>query len=376
MANGMPLRFVFASDSFKGTLSSADTARLLEVAARRAHPGCSCVFVPMADGGEGTVDALVSACGGTYRDLVVSDPVGRSVTAHYGLLGEGRAVIEMAAASGLPLVDKGERDPRRTSTFGTGQLLLDALDAGCADVTLAIGGSATNDGGMGCLRALGVRFLDAEGIELRGVGADLARVTEIDASGLDRRVGRIRLRVMCDVDNPLCGPCGATRVFAPQKGASPQVVEELEWGMRNYARRLEACSDRAVDVPGAGAAGGLGAACLALLGARLVSGVDAVLELVGLDRLLEGASLCVTGEGRYDGQTARGKVVSGVAAACARAHVPCVALVGSRDPQAELVPGLSGIEVSAPEGMPLPEALARSRELYAAAARRLFELWP
>ena len=367
-------RFVFASDSLKGTLSSAEAARLLEAAAGRHFPGCECVRVPMADGGEGTVAALVEACGGELRRARVSDPLGRPVDAAYGLLPGGRAVIEMAAASGLPLLAPGEKNPLLTSTYGTGELVRAALDAGARDVTLAIGGSATNDGGMGCMSALGARFLDAGGRELSGRGADLALVARLDLSGLDARVRDTAFHLMCDVDSPLTGPDGASVVFGPQKGASPDEVAELDAGMRRYARVLEETFGRDFDVPGAGAAGGLGAAAMAFLGARAESGVGRVLELTGFSTTLAGADLCVTGEGHADAQTARGKVVAGVAAACERAGVPCVAVVGGMDANAARVPGLAAIVPAAIDPMPLEEALARASELYELAAERLFSL--
>ncbi len=367
-------RFVFASDSLKGTLSSADAARLLGGAAERHFPGCSWVAVPMADGGEGTVDALLAACGGEKIGALVADPLGRPVEASYALLPGGRAVIETAAASGLTLLAPAERDPRATSTYGTGQLVLDALGHGARDVTVALGGSATNDGGMGLARALGARLLDAAGSELSGVGADLARVSRVDLSGLSPLVAGARFHTMCDVDSPLVGPEGASLVFGPQKGASPEVAHGLDDAMRNWARVLAETFGRGFDVPGAGAAGGLGAACLAFLGAEPVSGVARVLDLVGFDALLAGADLCVTGEGHADAQTTHGKVVSGVAAACARAGVPCVAVVGGMSADAAAMPGVAAVLPTAIDAMPLEEALARAEELYALAAERLFSL--
>ena len=367
-------RFVLATDSLKGTLSSAGAARLLEAAARRHFPDCSCAVVPMADGGEGTVDALLAACGGEKIRALASDPLGRPVEASYALLPGNRAVIEMAAASGLTLLAPGERDPLATSTYGTGQLVLDALGRGARDVTVTLGGSATNDGGMGLARALGARLLDATGNELDGRGADLARVSRVDLSGLTPLVAGARFRTMCDVDNPLVGPEGASLVFGPQKGASPETARELDDAMRNWAGVLEDTFGRGFDVPGAGAAGGLGAACLAFLGAEPISGVSRVLELVGFDALLAEADLCVTGEGHADAQTARGKVVSGVAAACARAGVPCVAVVGGMSADAAGVPGLAAMVPAAIDAMPLEEALARAEELYELATERLFSL--
>ncbi len=367
-------RFVFASDSLKGTLSSLDAARLLGEAAERHFPGCSWASVPVADGGEGTLDAILAACGGERVLAIAEDPLGRPIEAAYALLPDGRAVIETAAASGLTLLAPSERDPLATSTYGTGQLVRDALKRGARDVTVALGGSATNDGGMGLARALGARLLDEKGGELAGRGADLARVADVDLSGLCPLAAEARFTMMCDVDNPLVGPEGASAVFGPQKGASPEDVLALDDGMRRWASVLERAFGESFDVPGAGAAGGLGAACLAFLGARAVGGVERVLELVGFDELLEGADLCVTGEGHADAQTLRGKVVSGVAAACERASVPCVAVVGGMSAGAERVPGLAAMLPTAIDAMPLDEALGRAEELYALAAERLFSL--
>lgn len=367
-------RFVFASDSLKGTLSSLDAARLLAEAAERHFPGCSWTSVPVADGGEGTVDALLAACGGEKVRVRAEDPLGRPIEAAYALLPGGRAVIETAAASGLTLLGLDERDPLATSTYGTGQLVRDALEHGARDVTVALGGSATNDGGMGLARALGARLLDERGRELAGRGADLERVSALDLSDLSPLVAEARFTMMCDVDNPLVGPEGASAVFGPQKGASPEVVRRLDAGMRRWADVLEETFGQSFDVPGTGAAGGLGAACLAFLGAKAVGGVDRVLELVGFDSLLERADLCVTGEGHADAQTARGKVVTGVAAACERAGVPCVAVVGGMSANAAGLPGLAALVPTAIDAMPLDVALERAEELYALAAERLFSL--
>lgn len=341
--------FLFASDSLKGTLSSAQTAELLGAAARRHFPGCRTRAVPMADGGEGTAQALALAQGGRMVRAAAHDALGRPVAATYALLPHGRAEIEMAAAAGLPLVAPAERD-----------------------VTIALGGSATNDGGMGCMRALGFRLLGAGREELAGRGGDLALVRAIDCSHADARLSRTSFTVMCDVDNPLLGPDGAARTFAPQKGADASCVRRLERGMENYARVLERTFGEGFDVPGAGAAGGMGAGCLAFLGAHAEPGVERVLSLVGFDRLLQDADLVVTGEGRLDAQTARGKVVAGVAAACARAGVPCVAVVGSVEPGATPPAGVTATFPTTSGPMTLDYALAHATELYAQTAERLF----
>ncbi len=254
--------------------------------------------------------------------------------------------------------------------------MLHALRDGATEVTLAIGGSATNDGGMGAMRALGVRFLDAAGGELRGTGADLGRVASIDLSGLDPLVSHAHFRLLCDVDNPLLGPCGATRVFAPQKGASPQQVEALEQGMASYARVLERTLGRAADQPGDGAAGGLGAAVRLFLGATSVPGIDWVLDVVGLDQALHGADLCITGEGHADEQSLHGKVVSGVVARCKRAGVPCVAIVGGMDPGALGLANL-GVDALVPTVIDcgdITDALSHAERNYRLAAARVFSL--
>ena len=369
------MRLVFATDSLKGTISSIEAAQMLDAAARKRFPGCETHGVPMADGGEGTAEALVAACGGELVSWVVEGPLGEPVTARAGILADGRAVLEMAEAAGLTLVPEERRNPLASSTRGVGELVLRLLDAGCRDVTLTLGGSATNDGGMGMAAALGARFLDAEGNELHGMASDLGRVCSVDLSGLDGRLASCRFFALCDVDNPLVGPHGATATFGPQKGVTASQVEVLDKAMGSYASRVaEAIGRDDSSHPGAGAAGGLGFACRAFLGAELVSGIERVIRLTGLDELLEGADACVTGEGRLDAQTARGKVVAGVARACARHGVPCVALVGSADPAAGSLEGLTAVVESSPRGMQLSEALSRARELYLDAADRTMDL--
>lgn len=370
------MRFVFASDSLKGTISSARAAAILEEEAARAFPNVACTRLAVADGGEGTVDAVVASLGGALIEATVSDPLGRPVEATYGMLPGNRAIIEMAAASGLPLLTHAERNPLLTSTYGTGQLVLHALSNGATEVTIAIGGSATNDGGMGAMRALGVRFLDSAKGELEGTGADLARVSSIDTSGLDPLVSHARFRLLCDVDNPLLGPRGATRVFAPQKGANPQQIEELEHGMASFARVLERTLGHSADQPGDGAAGGLGAAIRLFLGATSVPGIDWVLDVVGLDQALLGADLCITGEGHADAQSAHGKVVSGVASRCKRLGVPCIAIVGGMDPGALDLMDL-GVDALVPTVIDcgdVADALSHAERNYRLAAARVFSL--
>ncbi len=369
------MNFLFASDSFKGSLSSAKIGELLTKAAKEVFPGCGCTAVPMADGGEGTVEAVIAAVGGTWVPVRVIGPLGEPVEAGYGLLPGGGAIIEMASASGLVLVPPALRDPRNTSTYGTGQLIAKALADGCTELTIAIGGSATNDGGMGCAKALGVRFLDAEGKELDGKGSDLAKVRRIDASGLLPAAKSAKFIVMSDVDNPLLGPDGATFTFGPQKGAVPEIRDELEAGMENYAAVLKRDLEADTGFPGAGAAGGLGAALNIFLNAHMRSGSDAVLDLIGFDALLAEADTVITGEGRIDWQSAHGKVVSGVGKRCRKAGVPCIAIVGGMGDKAEEMLSLVDSIIPAVQGpCTLEYAMEHAEELYADAALRTFRL--
>ncbi|MBR3719257.1 MAG: glycerate kinase [Firmicutes bacterium] len=369
------MNFVFASDSFKGSLSSLKIGELLTQAAKDVFPGCRCTAVPMADGGEGTAEAVILATGGKWVPVEVSGPLGEPVKAGYGLLPGGSAIIEMASASGLVLVPPEKRDPRNTSTAGTGELIAAALKAGCTELTIAIGGSATNDGGMGCARALGVRFLDASGRELEGKGGDLAKVASIDASGLLPAAKEAHFTVMSDVDNPLLGPDGATFTFGPQKGAVPEIRGELEAGMENYAAILKRDLGADTDFPGAGAAGGLGAGLKIFLNAEMRSGSDAVLDLIGFDALLKDADLVVTGEGRIDWQSAHGKVVSGVGKRCKKAGVPCIAIVGGMGDKAEEMLSLVDSIIPTVQGpCTLEYAMEHAEELYASAAGRVMRM--
>lgn len=325
------MRVVVAPDSFKGSLDAAAACAALAEGVRRASPDAEVVRVPMSDGGEGTVDCLLGALGGTEVWLECADPLGRPVRARYGLSGDGRsAVVELAAASGLPLVAEDERDPLRADTAGTGALIADAVRRGAREVLVCLGGSATSDGGAGLLRALGVRFVDADGVELPPGGGPLARLADIDDSGVPEAVRRTRLRVACDVTNPMVGPNGAAAVFGPQKGATPEQVRELDAALTRFADVIAArFGVRVHDLPGAGAAGGACGGLVGVLGAEPAPGGDLVADLVGLDAAVAGADLVITGEGRLDAQSAAGKVVSVVAERAARACAPVVALAGA-----------------------------------------------
>ena len=371
------MKFLFASDSFKGTLSSKRTAALLAQAASEIFPGCEYSSIEVADGGEGTTDAVLSAVNGEKIAVSVHGPLWEEISAYYGKLDDRRAVMEMAAASGLPLVPSEQRDPRKTTSYGTGEMIADALGKGFRDISIAIGGSATNDGGIGCMRALGVRFLDENGQELSGCGADLAEIRSIDVSGLDPRVKECKFTVMCDVTNPLCGEKGATHTFGKQKGGTPEILEELEKGMCNYRDILKNQFGVNMDeVPGAGAAGGLGAALMVFLNGTLKLGIETVLDLVEFDRKLEGVSLVVTGEGSTDWQSVFGKVMQGVGVHCRKAGIPAVAVVGSMGKGAEDIfdYGIESILTTVNAVMPLDEALGRAEELYLQAARRMFRM--
>lgn len=371
------MKFVFASDSFKGSLSSEKINDILTAVARRHFPNCDVSAVLTADGGEGTVDAVLAGTGGERVRVSVCDPLGRVIDAHYGKISEERAIIEMAAASGLPLLSENERNPLLTSTFGTGELIAHALDHGATDVTVAIGGSATNDGGMGALCALGVRFLDADGNSLSGIGTDLEKVADIDISQIHPKLKSARFTVMCDVNNPLVGERGATFVFGPQKGATPEIAAQLEAGMKNYASVIERVLGISVaNIAGAGAAGGLGAALLAFLGATMKSGIETLLDLIAFDSLLCDADFVITGEGRMDGQSACGKVACGVGLRAKAAGVPAFAIVGGIGQGAEAIYdcGICSILPTVNAPMPLSDAIARAEELYESAADRLFRI--
>ena len=369
------MRFLFASDSFKGTLSSEQTVELLAKAAREVFGDIEYSGVPVADGGEGTTDAVVAAENGEWLEAAVCGPLMEKITARYGRLDDRRAVIEMAAASGLPLVPMEKRNPLYTTSYGTGELIRHALDQGFTDISIAIGGSATNDGGMGCARALGVRFLDRNGRELEGRGKDLEKVAVIDVSDLDRRAASAKITVMCDVTNPLCGENGATYTFGAQKGATPEIQARLEAGMVNYRDVIRRQFGIDPDsIQGAGAAGGLGTALMVFLGGEMRSGIETVLDLIDFDARLDGADLVVTGEGRTDWQSCFGKVMQGVGERAAKKGVVAVGLSGSlgRDAAQIFNHGIASLMTTVDAPMPLEEALSRAQELYYLGAVRMF----
>ena len=324
-------KIVVASDSFKGSLTSLDVAQNVEKAIREVYPLCDVLKVNVADGGEGTMEALLQTLGGVRVSLVVKDPLGREIEATYVILNDGiTAVVEMSAASGLPLLKSDERNPLKTSTYGTGQLICDALDRGCRKILVGIGGSATNDAGMGVLQALGFRFLDAQGNQLQPVGENLQLVSSIDSTGRHPDLDKTEFVVACDVKAPLYGRNGAAYVFAPQKGADQKMVEMLDAGLRHFSEVSSAmagydCSQ----MQGTGAAGGLGYAFRQYLDARLERGIEMVLDAIGFDDIISGADLVITGEGRVDSQTLTGKTPFGVAQHAHRQRIPVVVIGGS-----------------------------------------------
>lgn len=325
------MRIVVAPDSYKGSVSAARVAQAMRRGIHQVFPGAEVCLVPIADGGEGTVEALVDATGGQLRQAQVTGPLGDPVSAQWGILGDGStAVIEMASASGLPLLPHDRRDPRLTTTYGTGELIQTALDAGLRRIIIGLGGSATNDGGVGMARALGAKFFGECNEVLPEGGAALAQLSYIDLDEFDVRLRETEIIVACDVDNPLCGPRGASAVFGPQKGASAQVVAELDAALARFAACASATTGRHVaDYPGAGAAGGLGAGLLFFTAAKLSPGVDIILDAVDFETLVDGADFVITGEGQTDYQTAFGKAPVGVAKLAKRFKVPVFCLSGS-----------------------------------------------
>ncbi len=369
------MRVLVAPQEFKGSLASVEAADCIAEGVRRALPDAEIDPAPLADGGPGTVDALVRAADGRFSTARVEGPLGAPVDARWGRIGDGRAaVIEMAAAAGLSLLREGELDPRRASTFGVGQLIWHALEAGVERILIGVGGSATNDGGAGMAAALGARLLDDAGAPLAPGGAPLARLSRIDAAGLDPRIAAARIQVLCDVRNPLLGPDGASAVYGPQKGADPACIAELDAALANYAGVVERdLGVRIAGLAGGGAAGGLAAGLAAVCGAELVGGFDAVAAAIDLAERIAQADLVITGEGRLDFQSAWGKATAGVAALAGQSGTPCLAVVGSRS--GEPAADFAAVAEAAPDGMPIAEAMSRSAELVPAAAERAIADW-
>jgi glycerate kinase len=369
---------VVAPGAFKGALAPAGAARAIAAGLRLVLPGAEVRQAPVADGGEGTVDALVASARGRRRSVEVFDPLRRPVRAAIGELPGHVAVVELAQASGYERLAPGERDPEATSTYGTGQMMRAALDLGARTILVGLGGSATTDGGLGLVIALGARALDADGHELAGTGADMERVTRVDLRGLDPRLADVTVRVACDVANPFHGPDGAAHVFGPQQGADPAAVARLDAGLRRLAGVIHEASGVDVQgIAGAGAAGGAAGALAALLGAELVPGAPLVLEAVGLGEHLADVGLCITGEGSLDATTLVGKAPAAVARMCSERGVPCVALCGSLDlgPRALAEAGFTAAFAIGTRPRRLPDALAETEADLARAAASLGRLW-
>lgn len=369
------MKIIIAPDAFKESLSAPEAARAIETGLRRVLPDATLVRLPVADGGEGTVQTLVEATDGRLVQTTVTGPLGTPVTACYGLLGDGRtAVIEMAAASGLALVPPERRDPSRTTSFGTGELIRHALDAGVRDFVIGLGGSATNDAGAGVIQALGARLLDAAGRTLGFGGGILDRVVRIDTDDLDPRLTACRFRIACDVDNPLVGPRGASTVYGPQKGADAAMVARLDANLAHYACCLQqAMGLDLAALPGTGAAGGLAVSLLAFCNATLEPGIELVLSALDFDRRITDADLVITGEGRFDAQSTHGKAVAGVAARVVRKQVPVIVIAGSLGDGYEKLfdAGISAVFACVPGACALEKALERAETNLQATARNI-----
>lgn len=371
------MKVLIAPDSFKGSLTSVQVAGCIEKGILRVYPGAEVEKVPVADGGEGTVECIVAALGGTYRTVEVHGPLGEKVSARYGITGEGTAVIEMAEASGLTLVPEGKRNPMLATSFGFGELIRDALAQGCRKLILGIGGSATNDCGTGMAAALGVRFLDGDGNRVEGNGGSLYRIAGIHMEGLIPGIGDAELIAASDVTNPLCGEKGASRVYGPQKGATPEMVDILDGNLEYMAALIK--RQLGVDireVPGAGAAGGVGGGLLAFCGARLERGIEYILDLVEMDRRVQEADVVITGEGRMDGQTVFGKVPVGVAKRAKRYGKPVFAICGAIGEGMEEVykHGIDAVVSTVAAPLTLEEAMGNGARNLEDAAERLFRI--
>jgi len=370
------MRIVLAPDSFKGSLSAAEACAAMAEGIRRVLPAARTVAVPMADGGEGTAEALVAATGGSMREVPATGPLGEAMTGRYGVLGDAAtAVVEMAAVSGLPLVPPDRRNPLHTTTYGAGQLMAAALDAGATHLIVGIGGSATTDLGAGMAQALGARFFDARGERITRpmTGALLADVERIDPSGLHPALADCRVQVACDVDNPLLGERGAAAVYGPQKGASPADIAVLDANLARAVGIVEAVIGRPIrDIPGAGAAGGLGAGLVGFCGAELTAGIDIVLEASRFADRVASADLVLTGEGRIDATTVNGKTISGVVRIAAAAGVPVIGLAGSVAAEDDLTAlQLASVHAIAPADMPVDQAMAEGYRLLADTTERI-----
>ncbi|KJG01227.1 glycerate kinase [Photobacterium angustum] len=358
------MKIIIAPDSYKESLTAMEVATAIENGFRQVMPNAEYIKLPMADGGEGTVQSLVDASSGRIIECTVTGPLGEQVNGFFGLMGDGKtAIIEMAAASGLHLVSPEQRNPMLTTSFGTGELILAALDEGVEHIIVGIGGSATNDGGIGMAQALGVRLLDENDKSINYGGGALARLHHIDISDIDPRLAKVKLEVACDVDNPLCSEKGASQVFGPQKGATPEMVVQLDNNLAHYAEIIKRDLGKDVkDIAGAGAAGGMGAALLGLFNAQLRPGVEIVMDAVNLADVLKDADLVITGEGRIDSQTIHGKTPIGVARTAKRFNKPVIGIAGCLSYDCDVVydHGIDAVFSVLPRSVGLAEALAEA----------------
>ncbi|KJG36930.1 glycerate kinase [Photobacterium angustum] len=358
------MKIIIAPDSYKESLTAMEVATAIENGFRQVIPNAEYIKLPMADGGEGTVQSLVDASSGRIIECTVTGPLGEQVNGFFGLMGDGKtAIIEMAAASGLHLVSPEQRNPMLTTSFGTGELILAALDKGVEHIIVGIGGSATNDGGIGMAQALGVRLLDENNKSINYGGGALSRLHHIDISDINPRLAKVKLEIACDVDNPLCGEKGASQVFGPQKGATPEMVVQLDNNLAHYAEIIKRDLGTDVkDIAGAGAAGGMGAALLGLFNAQLRPGIEIVMDAVNLADVLKDANLVITGEGRIDSQTIHGKTPIGVARTAKRFNKPVIGIAGCLSYDCDVVydHGIDAVFSVVPRSVSLAEALAEA----------------
>ena len=371
------MKFVFAPDSFKGTLSSERMIQILSKKAKEIFPGIETAGVPIADGGEGTLDAVMHSAGGKRKKCMVTGPLMQPVEAEYLILDDRRVLIEMAKASGITLIPYAEGNALKTTSYGTGELIRDALESGYRDITISIGGSATNDGGIGMLEALGIKFYDKDNHRVVPVGENLGNIFRIDMTDFVDEIKDAEIRVMCDVRNPLLGENGATYVFGPQKGASEAQLAVLEKGMEHYASLLEeTCGQNVSGQEGAGAAGGMGAALMAFCHAKLQSGIRTILDLIHFDTIIQDADLIISGEGRVDGQSACGKVLDGIGSFAMEKSIPLVVITGGMGKGAQDVYrcGIESIMVTENGPMSLEDAISNAEILFEDAADRMFRL--
>lgn len=373
------MRIVIAPDSFKGCLNALNAAHAMRRGVQRVYPDSVIEMIPMADGGEGTVEAILCAVHGEKIMINVTDPLGRTIAAAYALIDKGEtAIIEMAAASGLTLLSHQERNPRVTSTQGTGLLIRDALDHGVKKILLGIGGSATNDGGAGLAVALGVKLLDALGNSLPQGGAALANLVKIDMSGLDPRLAKVQIEVACDVQNPLCGPEGASVVYGPQKGANPEDIQVMDKALQKFGEVLSmVAGTNLLELVGGGAAGGLGAGVVGFLGAKLRPGSQMVLDVADADEKIKHADLVLTGEGRTDFQTAYGKVPVGVSVLAQKYSVPVLVISGSVEGSPDFLAdaGVASCFSVAEGPATLEEAFLKAEQQLERAVWRILTVW-